>query len=97
MKVQRKSRPSRKCPIEQQRRKTWLFVDETEFVVCCYDRQPVKTNLFNKIMEMLGIASITLNEQNFFVPGSIFLNEVSYERAENELFRKFIWYLLFEN
>ena len=35
----------------------WLIVNETEvksFVnsVCCYGRQPVKTNLFNKIMEM---------------------------------------------
>ena len=42
----------------------------------------MKTNFLNK-----KNASITLNKQNFVIPGSFFLIEVSYERAETELSR----------
>ena len=38
-----------------------------------------------------GNASITLNKLDFVIPGSFFLIEVSYERAENELSRDVIF------
>ena len=60
--------------------------------ICCYDRQPVKTNSFKSNH---GNASITLTKQNFVIPGSFFLIEVSYERAENELFRNVNFLLKF--
>ena len=37
----------------------------------------------------------TLNKHNFVIPGSFFLIEVSYERAETELFRYMIFSLKF--
>ena len=42
-----------------------------------------------------GNASITLNKQNFVIPGSFFLIEVSYDRAEIELSRNAIFPLKF--
>ena len=49
----------------------------------------MKRNLFNQIME------ITLNKQNFVIPGSFFLIEVSYEMVETELSRNVIFSLRF--
>ena len=42
----------------------------------------MKTNLFNQIKEM---------QASFVIPGSYFLIEVSYERAENELYRNVVF------
>ena len=68
------------CMADPQRNGVMSFVN----YVCCYGRQPVKTNSFNQIMDM---QALLLNKQNFVIPGLFFLIEVSYERAENELSR----------
>ena len=43
------------CPNsnEDERLHAWLIVNETEIVLCCYGRDLVKTNSFNKIMEIM--------------------------------------------
>ena len=76
----------------QKRRKTSCMADRQgsgvkSFInsVCCYSRQPVKTNSFNQIMEM---QAYTFNQHDFVIPGSLLLIEVSYERAENYFFFK---------
>ena len=47
------------------------------------------------ILSNYGNASITLNKQKFVIPGSFFLIEASYERAEHELSRNVIFSLKF--
>ena len=75
----------------------WLIVYETELsllsILLVLLRQAASENELLK--SNYGNASITLNKQNFVIPCSFLLIEVSYEGAETELSRNVIFSLKF--